>query len=67
MQPSRRPTDGRYGENPNHNALSFEIEGDLWAQPVPLRLLLQTDLDLESMVSGLNGVVDTCASAPATR
>ncbi|MGY4491403.1 type VI secretion system baseplate subunit TssE [Pseudomonas sp. TE3610] len=32
----------------NHNALSFAIEGDLWAQPVPLRLLLQTDLDLES-------------------
>nr|WP_301294531.1 type VI secretion system baseplate subunit TssE [Pseudomonas sp. S3E17] len=32
----------------NHNALTFEIEGDLWAQPVPLRLLLQTDLDLES-------------------
>lgn len=32
----------------NHNALSFEIEGDLWAQPVPLRLLLQTDVDLES-------------------
>jgi type VI secretion system protein ImpF len=32
----------------NHNALSFEIEGDLWAQPMPLRLLLQTDLDLES-------------------
>jgi type VI secretion system protein ImpF len=32
----------------NHNALSFEIEGDLWAQPVPLRLVLQTDLDLET-------------------
>jgi len=32
----------------NHNALSFEIEGDLWAQPVPLRLMLQTDLDLET-------------------
>ncbi len=32
----------------NHNGLSFAIEGDLWAQPVPLRLLLQTDLDLES-------------------
>jgi len=32
----------------NHNALSFEIEGDLWAQPMPLRLLLQTDMDLES-------------------
>ena len=32
----------------NHNALSFEIEGDLWAQPVPLPLLLRTELDLES-------------------
>ncbi len=32
----------------NHNALSFEIEGDLWAEPVPLRLLLSTALDLES-------------------
>lgn len=32
----------------NHNALSFEIEGDLWAQPVPLRLMLQTDVDLET-------------------
>lgn len=32
----------------NHNALSFEIEGDLWAQPMPLRLLLKTQLDLET-------------------
>lgn len=32
----------------NHNALSFEIEGDLWAQPVALPLLLRTELDLES-------------------
>jgi len=32
----------------NHNALSFEIEGDLWAQPAALPLLLRTDLDLES-------------------
>lgn len=36
-----------YGEM-NHNALSFEIEGDLWAEPVALPLLLRTDLDLES-------------------
>ncbi|UUQ67852.1 type VI secretion system baseplate subunit TssE [Pseudomonas fuscovaginae UPB0736] len=36
-----------YGEM-NHNALSFEIEGDLWALPAPLPLLLRTDLDLES-------------------
>lgn len=32
----------------NVNALSFEIEGDLWAQPVPLPLLLHTQLDLET-------------------
>ena len=32
----------------NANALSFEIEGDLWAQPAALPLLLQTDRDLES-------------------
>lgn len=32
----------------NHNALSFEIQGDLWAQPVALPLLLRTELDLES-------------------
>lgn len=35
-------------EQMSHNALSFEIEGDLWAQPVALPLLLRTDLDLES-------------------
>lgn len=32
----------------NHNALSFSIEGDLWAQPMPLRLLLKTEVDLET-------------------
>jgi len=35
-------------EQMNNNALSFDIEGDLWAQPVALPLLLRTDLDLES-------------------
>lgn len=30
------------------NNLSFRIEAELWAQPLPLRLFLQTDLDLES-------------------
>ena len=29
-------------------ALSFEIEGELWAEPVPLRMLLKTDVDMES-------------------
>ncbi|WP_295399603.1 type VI secretion system baseplate subunit TssE [uncultured Thiocystis sp.] len=31
----------------SHNTLTFEIEGDLWAQPVPLRIFLKTELDLE--------------------
>ena len=29
------------------NTLVFEIEGDLWAQPLPERLFLKTELDLE--------------------
>ncbi|MDD1605579.1 MAG: type VI secretion system baseplate subunit TssE [Methylococcaceae bacterium] len=32
----------------NHNAMSFDIEGDLWAQPLPLHLYLRTELDLET-------------------
>jgi type VI secretion system protein ImpF len=30
-----------------HNAMTFLIEGELWAQPVPLRLYLKTEIDLE--------------------
>ena len=30
------------------NALTFVIEGELWAQPVPLHLLLKSEIDLES-------------------
>jgi type VI secretion system protein ImpF len=32
----------------SHNALVFEIEGQLWAQPIPLELLLKTEIDLET-------------------
>ncbi|MEO6598870.1 MAG: type VI secretion system baseplate subunit TssE [Polyangiaceae bacterium] len=32
----------------NHNAMNFSIRADLWAQPLPLRLFLRTDLDLET-------------------
>lgn len=32
----------------NHNALVFEISGELWAQPVPLELFLKTEIDLEN-------------------
>jgi type VI secretion system protein ImpF len=31
-----------------HNTLAFEIEAELWALPVPLRLRLRTQIDLES-------------------
>ncbi len=31
-----------------HNTLTFEISGDLWAQPMPLQLYLKTEIDLES-------------------
>jgi type VI secretion system protein ImpF len=31
-----------------HNVVSIEIRGTLWAHPVPLELLLRTDVDLES-------------------
>lgn len=35
-------------ETMSPNALSFQIEGELWAQPVPLELFLKTNLDLET-------------------
>lgn len=31
-----------------HNLIGFRISGQLWAQPVPLELLLRTDIDLET-------------------
>ena len=48
-----------------HNVIEFEIQGHLWAQPVPLEILLRTKLDLEA------GQVEvreaTAAAAPARR
>ena len=35
-------------ESLNHNAMNFSIQAELWAQPLPLRLFLRTDLDLET-------------------
>jgi type VI secretion system protein ImpF len=32
----------------HHNQVSFRISGQIWAQPVPLELLLHTDIDLET-------------------
>jgi type VI secretion system protein ImpF len=35
-------------EKMSHNAMCFQIEAELWAQPLPLRLFLRTEIDLES-------------------
>ena len=32
----------------HHTAMSFDIEAELWAQPIPLRLFLRTAVDLET-------------------
>jgi type VI secretion system protein ImpF len=42
----------------NHNALCFDIEAELWAQPLPLRLFLRTEIDLE------NGGVEVAERGP---
>ncbi|MEL7451491.1 MAG: type VI secretion system baseplate subunit TssE [Pseudomonadota bacterium] len=45
-------------EEMNRNAVVFLIEGELWAQPVPLQMFLKTALDLETGaidVSDTNG------------
>lgn len=31
-----------------HNAMRFDIEGQLWAEPIPEPIFLKTELDLES-------------------
>ena len=32
----------------HHNQVQIEIRGSLWSQPVPIELLLRTDVDLET-------------------
>src|SRR5262245_24648249 len=36
------------GEFENHNVIGVEIVGQLWAEPVPLELLVRTEIDLET-------------------
>jgi type VI secretion system protein ImpF len=47
-----------------HNRIDFEIRGHLWAQPVPLEILLRTKLDLEA---GQVEVRDAAATTVAQR
>ncbi|MCC6510644.1 MAG: GPW/gp25 family protein, partial [Pirellulaceae bacterium] len=32
----------------SRNTVVFEIDGELWAQPVPIKMYLRTELDLET-------------------
>ena len=32
----------------SNTAITFTIEGMLWAQPLPMRMFLHTEVDLES-------------------
>jgi type VI secretion system protein ImpF len=36
------------GSVDHHNVIGVEIRGQLWAQPVPLELLVRTEIDLET-------------------
>jgi type VI secretion system protein ImpF len=50
-------------DDPQHkNALAFEIEGELWGQPIPTRLYLKSEVDLEN---GSLTVADITDSGPA--
>ena len=51
---ARSRSAGRRREKMNHNAMCFDIEAELWAQPLPLRLFLRTEIDLEN--GGVDGV-----------
>ena len=44
-----------------HNVIEFEIRGHLWSQPVPLEILLRTQLDLEA---GQIQVIDAAGPLP---
>jgi type VI secretion system protein ImpF len=48
IRSSVRVTLAKNQEQMNHNALVFTISADLWAQPLPLHILLRSQLDLES-------------------
>jgi type VI secretion system protein ImpF len=42
----------------HHNVVSVQISGHLWAQPVPLELLLRTEVDLETGAVEIRDLAD---------
>lgn len=51
------------GHLDHHNVVGVEIHGQLWAQPVPIELLVRTEIDLET---GKVEMADLLPSARAT-
>jgi type VI secretion system protein ImpF len=52
----------------SHNAVRFDIEAELWSDPLPLRLYLRTELDLETgdvVVSDSGGAPGRASPAPS--
>ena len=49
----------------NRNALTFEILGELWAQPIPLQLYLRTDVDLETGQVSVEGAAELPKTSPS--
>jgi type VI secretion system protein ImpF len=49
-----------------HNMIDFEISGHMWAQPVPLEILLRTKLDLEAGQVEVREVSASQAARPAS-
>lgn len=45
---------GTLGLLEQHNVIGVEIRGRLWAQPVPLEILLRSEIDLESGACQIN-------------
>jgi type VI secretion system protein ImpF len=46
-----------------HNMVEFEIRGQMWAQPVPLEILLRTQMDLEAGQVEVREAAGTLTSA----
>lgn len=49
----------------HHNVIGMYIHGQLWSQPVPLELLLRTDIDLEAGTVEITDSTDALPGAGA--
>jgi len=49
------------GDLQHHNVIGMEIRGQLWAEPVPLELLVRTEIDLETGKVELSDLVSSRA------